>query len=252
MWITGGMSELRPDRLIALREERGMSQAALARETGIGQSTIVRLEKGGTRNPREVVALARALDCSVEYLLGESDDRGKAKAANDDRLPFLGAEDPSARLLPQGTSKASPMRLVNPDLVEVDQINMAYGLGGTFIDNEQIEVEKVTFSRSWLRAYTHSPPELLFTTDGVGDSMEPTISDHDVIIGDRGQRRLDEVKGDKLWACVFAGVGMVKRLRALPDGTVRIMSDNQLVRDEVATDGDLHIVGRIVAVVKRH
>lgn len=245
------MAELRPERLIALREERGMSQAALARETGIGQSTIVRLEKGGTRNPREVVALARALDCSIEYLLGESDDRGKSTSAKDDRLPFRGADDIGTRL-PTRKKQPSPLRNSDPDVVEVDQINMAYGLGGTFIDNEQIEVEKVKFSRSWLRAYTHSPPELLFTTDGVGDSMEPTISDHDVIIGDRGQRRLDEVKGDKLWACIFAGVGMVKRLRALPDGTVRIMSDNQLVRDEIATDGDLHVVGRIVAVVKRH
>jgi len=136
--------------------------------------------------------------------------------------------------------------------VQIDKINMAYGLGGTFIDNEAIEAEKVTFSRSWLRAFTHSAPELLFTTDGSGDSMEPTISHHDIVICDRGQVRLDQVKSDKLWACIFGGVGMIKRLRPMPDGRVRIMSDNQLVRDDYASDGDLHIVGRVVAVVKRH
>lgn len=148
----------------------------------------------------------------------------------------------------------SPPPAVEPtqDLVQIDKINMAYGLGGTFIDNEAIEAEKVTFSRSWLRAYTHSAPELLFTTDGSGDSMEPTISDHDIVICDRGQVRLDQVKSDKLWACIFGGVGMIKRLRPMPDGRVRIMSDNQLVRDDYASDGDLHIVGRVVAVVKRH
>jgi hypothetical protein len=33
---------------------------------------------------------------------------------------------------------------------------------------------------------------------------------------------------------------------------VKIMSDNQLVRDELATDNDLYVVGRVVASVRRH
>lgn len=213
----------------ALVQHSGLSAAAVAKKAGVAATTVNRPFNGSatTRLGRKV----------IERLQAAFPDFGgwQASSGSEQRLPFRGAvQEP------------------DDDLVEIDMINMAYGLGGTFIDNEAIEVEKVKFSRSWLRLYTHASPALLFTTDGVGDSMEPTISDHDVIIGDRGQNRLDQVKGDKIWACVFAGVGMVKRLRALPDGTVRIMSDNHLVRDEVATDGDLHIVGRVVAVVKRH
>ena len=225
---------IKSDRLKARIAARKTTQADLARAIGVSPQAISKMVTGDTTDTSKLYQIASFLHTTPEYLAGESDEADPSAVA-DRRLPFRGAE-------PELPS----------DLVQIDQINMAYGLGGTFIDNDALEVEKVTFSRAWLRSYTHSFPELLFTTDGVGDSMEPTISDHDVIIGDRGQVRLDQVKGDKIWACVFAGVGMVKRLRALPDGTVRIMSDNHVVRDELATDGDLHIVGRIVAVVKRH
>jgi phage repressor protein C with HTH and peptisase S24 domain len=122
-------------------------------------------------------------------------------------------------------------------------------MGGTFLDADSVEVEKVTFSRSWLRKFTQSPPQLLVSSQGMGDSMMPTIHDRDIVIIDRSNTRLDGEMGDKIWAIVFAGMGMIKRLRQMPDGTVKIMSDNQLVRDEIATDGDLHIVGRVVAKV---
>ena len=137
------------------------------------------------------------------------------------------------------------------DQVQIDSIDLSYGMGGTFLDSEAVEVEKATFSRAWLRQFTHSPPDLLFSTQGAGDSMMPTIHDRDVVIIDRSQKSLADNMGDKVWAIVFGGVGMIKRLRPLPDGSVKISSDNQLVRDEIAADGDLFIVGRVVAKVSR-
>jgi phage repressor protein C with HTH and peptisase S24 domain len=50
---------------------------------------------------------------------------------------------------------------------------------------------------------------------------------------------------------MFGEVGMVKRLRPRPDGSVVIVSDNKDVADDRATDGDLHVIGRVVAIVKR-
>lgn len=212
-------------RLVAFS---GLTPAAVAKRAGIAASTVNR--------PFNGTATTRLGRAALDKLIAAFPN-------------FPGWEEYGAGLIVRPPSPAAEPA---QDLVQIDKINMAYGLGGTFIDNEAIEAEKVTFSRSWLRAYTHSAPELLFTTDGSGDSMEPTISDHDIVICDRGQVRLDQVKSDKLWACIFGGVGMIKRLRPMPDGRVRIMSDNQLVRDDYASDGDLHIVGRVVAVVKRH
>ncbi len=212
-------------RLVAFS---GLTPAAVAKRAGIAASTVNR--------PFNGTATTRLGRAALDKLIAAFPN-------------FPGWEEYGAGLIVRPPSPAAEPA---QDLVQIDKINMAYGLGGTFIDNEAIEAEKVTFSRSWLRAYTHSAPEFLFTTDGSGDSMEPTISDHDIVIWGRGQVRLNQVKSDKLWACIFGGVGRIKRLRPMPDGRVRIMSDNQLVRDDYASDGDLHIVGRVVAVVKRH
>lgn len=58
-------------RLKALREEKGMDQAALAEASGVSRNAIGRYETG--RNiPRAdiLVSLACSLDCSVDVLLG--------------------------------------------------------------------------------------------------------------------------------------------------------------------------------------
>jgi len=247
------MAELRPERMIALREERGLSQAALARETGIGQSTVVRLEKGGTRNPREVLAIARVLNCSVEYLLGESDERGSMPVTNEAKLPFHGvAKDLPDRLLPRGKAAKGPSRkAVDDDVVEIAEIDLRFGLGGAFMDHEIIEHQARTlpFPRAWLRMITSSPVSQLYWARGVGDSMEPKISDGDVILIDRSQT--DTRFGDLYWAIAYGQTGMIKRLRPMPDGSVKILSDNPNVPPEVAYDGELNVFGRVVAVVKR-
>jgi phage repressor protein C with HTH and peptisase S24 domain len=128
-------------------------------------------------------------------------------------------------------------------------IDLAFGMGATFADQAYIEAEKVGFSRKWLRQFTHAAPSQLFTTKGIGDSMMPTISDHDIVVVDRTDQRPQF--GDKIWAIIFGGMAMIKRLRKLPDGSMQISSDNQLVRDAHAIDGELQIIGRVVAVVRK-
>lgn len=58
-------------RLKALREERGMDQEALAKASGVSKGSIARYEIG-MNVPRAdiVVALARALCCSCDVLIG--------------------------------------------------------------------------------------------------------------------------------------------------------------------------------------
>jgi len=226
------MAELRPDRLIALREERGLSQAALAREVGIGQSTIVRLEAGGTRNPREVIAISRALNCSPEYLLGESDQRGG----------MLNGEADGR------SGQAILERAADSDVVELEEIDLRYGLGGTYVDGP-IVAERRQFSRAWLRQFTVTPPEHLFWATGDGESMEPTIRSGEVILIDRSQHT--PRMADGIWAIAWGDIGMIKRLRPMPDGSLKILSDNPAVPPDTAVDGEVHIIGRVIAVMRR-
>lgn len=52
----------------------GKTQAWLAREVGLHQSTINGIIKNGQRSSTHIVAIARALWTTPEYLLGETDD----------------------------------------------------------------------------------------------------------------------------------------------------------------------------------
>jgi len=107
----------------------------------------------------------------------------------------------------------------------------------------------VSFSREWLRHFTDTAPEHLFSATGIGESMYPTIHTSDVVLVDRSQNTAR--MADQIWACVYGEVGMIKRLRPLPNGGVEILSDNPSVPPKTAFDGELHIIGRVVAVVRR-
>lgn len=211
----------------------GIDQSELARRVGCSSAAINQIVNDKTQNSRFLPRIASRLGVSTQYLLGLTD------------VP-IGDDSENAN-----TDDGRALATQGHDDVEIDSIDLAYGMGGAFLDSEA-EVEKVRFSRAWLRQFTDTAPVHLFSTQGIGDSMMPTILDRDIVIIDRSQNSMVDQMGEKIWAIVFGGVGMIKRLRPLPDGTIKIMSDNQLVRDELATDGDLFIVGRVVASVRRH
>nr|KPM24019.1 hypothetical protein VO57_10695 [Citromicrobium sp. JL2201] len=109
-----------------------------------------------------------------------------------------------------------------------------------------VEPAKRVFSREWLRNFTDARPGQLYWAIGQGDSMEPTISSGDLILIDRSQDTMFD--RDLIWACTVGDFGMIKRLRPTRDG-VTIMSDNPSVTDDFATDGELTIIGRVIAKV---
>jgi len=224
------------ERVLERLKKTGISQADLARRVGITQPAINHLIKRGAGGSSHLHKIARELETTPEYLLGET-DQPDLLSAKDDLSLFKGAVLIEAADGP-----------LTDDLVEIDEIDLRFGLGGTFLDNP-VETEKRVFSRSWLRHFTNAPPHLLTWTIGEGDSMEPTIRSGEIILIDRSQT--SPVMGDGIWAIAFGEVGMIKRLRPRPDGTVDIHSDNPVVRPDRATDGELYIIGRVVAVVRR-
>jgi transcriptional regulator with XRE-family HTH domain len=68
-------------RIRALREQRGMSQVALARKLDASTNAINMLEVGSTRAPHidRLIALAELFGVSLDYLVGVSDDPGPGK-----------------------------------------------------------------------------------------------------------------------------------------------------------------------------
>lgn len=218
------------ERIEGLLQAKGWSQAELARRVGVKPTSIWKLVSGGTHATRHLHAIARELATTPEYLLGEIDDPLPGKVG-DRRLAWNG-----------------PDREAGADMVELDQIDLRFGLGGSYVEGP-VGVSKRAFPREWLRQFTHSAPETLFWAVGDGDSMDPTIRSGEVILVDRA---LDSPKsGDGIWAVAYGEIGMIKRLRPLPNGNVELHSDNPLVPPATAADGEMHVIGRVVAVVRR-
>jgi len=65
------------------RERLGMSQIELAARSGVKQSVISDIENNKTTRPRidTVASIARALGCTVDDLIGDSDDTTSEKSA---------------------------------------------------------------------------------------------------------------------------------------------------------------------------
>jgi phage repressor protein C with HTH and peptisase S24 domain len=215
------------ERLAARMRHLGLSQAELARRVGISQQAIGKLVNGSSRSTPNIGKIAQILETTPAYLAGQVDD------------PQEGA-----MLLPTDEVIADQL-----DLVAIDEIDLAFGLGETFTDQVPIEVTPRHFPRAWLSALTDAPPSMLVFARGRGDSMMPTVVDGDIVLIDKSQT--DFRQQDVLWALTMGDAAMIKRLRVRPSGRIAILSDNATVPlDEVAPN-EIRIVGRVVFIGRR-
>lgn len=221
---------IRGDRIRELLEAKGHSQSALARAIGVSPQAINKLVKGGTTETAHLYQIARFLGTSPEYLTGETDDPSPQSLA-DSRVPFKGAQ-------PEQT-----------DTVELQEFDVSFGLGGAYIHDTPVTGKKRVFSRAWIRQFTDSPMEALFWATGNGTSMMPAILDQDIILVDTMQRT--PRMWDQYWAIDMHGMGMIKALRPGKDGAMRILSINPDWPEEVAYDGEMNVVGRVVAITRK-
>lgn len=210
------------ERLKAL----GLSQSELARRVGVSQATIAGLITGRSSGSKHLHAIARELRTTPQYLTGETDD-------------------PTEGALPLPTPEMMAEQL---GLVEIKEIDLSYGMGASYLDSP-VTTKTRYFPVNWLRFYTCSNPDKLFFARAIGDSMVPTLYDGDMVLIDTSE--LEPRFGDQIWAIAFGVTGMIKRLRPMPDGSVKILSDNDRVPPEIAVDGEMHIVGRVVAVIRK-
>lgn len=226
-----------------LREERirlGLNQLDFGRLGGVSKNTQLAYESGANAIPLDYLSKLAEHGVDVAYVaVGEHAARTHQQSADrpdrlvDRRIPWRGAAEP---------------KVTDTDLVEIEQVDLRFGMGATYLDGA-VETERRVFSRSWLRNFTRAAPEQLFWTLGDGDSMEPTIRSGEIILIDRSQDTL--LSADGIWAVTVGDIAQVKRLRPRANGAVEILSDNPAVPPDLAVDGELHVIGRVVAVVRR-
>jgi phage repressor protein C with HTH and peptisase S24 domain len=207
------------DRFRTLLAARGISQSELARRVGVSQSAIHKLASGNAYGSSHLHKIARELGTSAAYLTGETDD------SSEGAVPLPSREQLLAEL----------------GLVEVAEIDLAYGLGGAF--DGAVEVRNSVFARDWLQRITRTPASELHIARGRGDSMAPTLNDGDLVIIDRSQRSVFEQ--DAIWALSIGEILMIKRLRVRGE-QVTLLSDNDRVPADTAHPDEVNIVGRVI------
>ena len=134
-------------------------------------------------------------------------------------------------------------------LALIDEVDLALGMGATYLDGTAEVKGHAPFRKEWLRGLYQGPVSALKVVQGRGDSMEPTIRDGDIVLIDTSSRILDDQ--DVIWAVSYGDLGMIRRLRKLPSGAFLMSPDNPVVRPTEAYDGELHIMGRVIFIGRR-
>ena len=83
----------------------------------------------------------------------------------------------------------------------------------------------------------------------VGDSMEPTLNDSDIVFMDRDSTNPN--RNGVYIVSTPAGV-FVKRLQLKLDGTVALVSDNESYTDEIVNAEDIKVLGKVVGAMSNN
>jgi len=117
--------------------------------------------------------------------------------------------------------------------------------GGSVIHSEQI-VDYLSFKSDWIRNGLGLSENELALINVKGDSMEPTLSNEDLILIDMRTRQVED---NAVYVLQFHGVLLVKRIQRKLDGSVVVRSDNAIYESETVPGemlDTLKVVGRVV------
>lgn len=221
-------------RVRARANERGATPAVLSRFLSVPTSTMDNYWKGKRPWPVELLSpLAELLGFDPgELLTGKKPTPTLGAGAMEDLRRSLAASD-------KLNMKA--------ELVDLAEVDLAYGLGGSYADGE-LEVTTHRFPQALLQKLTRTPAGEVTLASGRGDSMEPTIHDGDWLMIDRSQRSVREQ--DALWALTVGEIAMVKRLRVFGERVI-LLSDNDRVPAAEYHHEEVNIVGRVFFIGRR-
>lgn len=125
----------------------------------------------------------------------------------------------------------------------VARVDVRLGAGGEaeVFDAEPKEV--YAFRRDWL--LQRGNPKDMRLAKVMGDSMEPTLKEGDLVLVDLSQKEI--IQGQIYAVRLFNGL-LIKRLQRLDQNRVRLISDNQVHPPEERSldSGEFEIIGRVL------
>jgi len=230
------MAEDLPEQTFQVRMKVLVDQVGgvekLAKLANMSSRVISKYLAGDSDPSRErLVALAKAGDVSTAWLAaGEGPMRRGAES------------EPAAPSFVQDRHFQDG----EEDFVLIPRYEVAASAGGgAVIHSEQI-VDYLSFKTDWIRNGLGLSEKQLALINVKGDSMEPTLSNEDLILVDLRTRGVED---NSVYVLQFNGVLLVKRLQRKFDGSVVVISDNTIYAPETISKDmveALNVVGRVV------
>ncbi|WP_406603312.1 LexA family transcriptional regulator [Moraxella catarrhalis] len=222
-------------RLNQAMSAKNLSLRDLSEKTGINYEMIRRYSKGQAK-PRndKMKLLAQCLGVPITWLdYGE----GEMTKNNDKLTPITEWDD------------STPLDDDEAEIPFYKDIAFACGYGAVN-DDVTHETRKLRMGKRTL-SNLGVMPENAFAVTARDDSMMPYVQDGDTIYIDKGRK---EVKDGRIFAIRFGELCLCKRLYRLPDGGVRIVSDNaaefpeQVATKQQISDGEFEVIGWVWSV----
>lgn len=226
----------------AILREGGMTQGQLAGAIGVDETRIKSLVNGRVKklHPDEMIALVKNLRVRMAFLeTGEGD-----VFELETRAPQIAV--PPAEVPASYTRPHKATRLDLEAFVTVPRYDVSACAGhGAVIHSEQI-VDYLAFRSDWVHNALGVSSKDLALISVKGDSMEPTLSNGDLILLDMHQGKIED---NAIYALQHNATLVVKRVQRRLDGSVVVKSDNPRYEAE-ALGADaaalLKVVGRVV------
>lgn len=221
------MAKTLQERVQHVMDADGFTVGDLARASGKTSSSVSQWLSGLTKTIKSetAIALAKETGYTAEWW---ATGMGPMKRSS-------GSDDPALIDLDS-----------HPDLVPIRTVKLRLqaGVTGFAVENDETEGEPLYFRAKWLQAKGLKPNKLV-VIKVMGQSMEPTLYQGDVVVANTADT---EPKDGKVFAINYEGEAVIKRM-VRDNGTWWLTSDNPDIRRfprKECADGGCIIVGRIV------
>jgi len=195
----------------------------VAKELGISQATFATMKKRGAIPYKELMEFCARRKLSINWLF----------------------YDQSAGMLVEETEKFFKIKYYS-------NVRASAGGGADVLSGEY---ETLTIDKFLIKSLFPGISDSELNSKQIeainvdGESMEPTLKNGSIVFVDRSQNNISK---DGIFVVSTPEAGLfIKRLNRKLDGSIELISDNELYSPEVRAPSEVRIVGKVVGTVER-
>ena len=216
------------ERFTKRLEEMGKNQSDVARAIGASPTAITKIATGETKRSRLLPEIAEYLKVSEQWLI-------YGHESNAERLDLTINEWDSNTQMPD-------------DMVAVPYLkDMSLSAGkGALNGDLPYSGAVLWYAKSFIKR-KNACPDAVFCITISGDSMEPVFSQGGIVMINIIEK---EIVDGAPYAITYQDQDYIKYLRRMPDGKIRVVSENKEYPAFDANAEDVKIVGKVIEYTK--